>query len=262
MKIRNNQEGIAPLIIIIAITFLAIGGITYWRISQNGNTKKATVLTSSKSDLPTDLSGLLTVDKIKDLALAEKSGATIKQVELEMINNTLVYRVQLLDGTLLAFNAKDGTKVTLSGDETSEKEEDDIPANAVISITFQKAVEIAQAKYPTKTIRKVEFEFEEGKVVYSVRFSDGSRVDVDATSGVINKAKDSLIEDKDKDDDGVEDDKEKSESSNSNNVNNQSRTESKNESTEKQESEEDSDDDDKEEDKIEYKKPESEKDND
>ena len=48
----------------------------------------------------------------------------------------------------------------------------------------------AQAERPGKTITKIELESEEGVIVYSVRFSDGGRVDVSAVDGTIKRVKD------------------------------------------------------------------------
>lgn len=53
------------------------------------------------------------------------------------------------------------------------------------SITLAQAEAIAQAQFPDKTIVKVETEQEDGSMVFSVRFSDGSRVDVSATGQVL-----------------------------------------------------------------------------
>jgi len=260
MTKQYNQDGLAPVIIVIALLVLVASGVTFWNMT-NKSEKSQKALTSLRSDLPKDLTGMLSVEKIKELTLAEKADATIKQIELEMIDSVLVYKVQLLDGTLLAFNAKDGSKVALSQDEKSEAEEDNLPPNTAVSITFEKAIEIARTKYPDKTIRKVEFELENGAVVYSIRFTDGSRVDVNANTGEIAQAKDSLVEDKDRDDDGIEDDNE-SESNKESDPNkkesSQESSSSKSDDSKNEESDGDDDSDEKE-DNIEYKESRSDK---
>lgn len=256
MNKKLDDKGLAPMIIVIALLVVVATGVAYWSTTKSNKPSANKVLSSQKSDLPTDLSGLLTVEKIKELTLAEKAGATIKQVELEMINNVLVYKVQLLDGSLLAFNAKDGTKVTLSQGEESESEEDNLPPGTINTITFEKAIEIARAKYSDKVVRKVELEVENGKVVYSVRFTDGSRVDVDANTGEIAQSKDSVVEDKDKDDDGVLDDQEAGEENEMNDDNSSSESQKSNDSSE---SSDDRDADDEKEDEIEFKKSDSSK---
>lgn len=55
-------------------------------------------------------------------------------------------------------------------------------------ISLSDAQAIAQAQFPDKTIRKVEAETEHGILVYSVRFTDGSKVDVSAADGSIVKS--------------------------------------------------------------------------
>lgn len=52
-------------------------------------------------------------------------------------------------------------------------------------ITEAQAIEIASVKMPGKTYEKVEIETENGIKIYSVRFTDGSRVDVRATDGEV-----------------------------------------------------------------------------
>lgn len=59
------------------------------------------------------------------------------------------------------------------------------PANPTTGLTLAQAEAIAQNQLPNKTIARAELENEEGIQVFSVRFSDGSRVDVDASTGAI-----------------------------------------------------------------------------
>jgi uncharacterized membrane protein YkoI len=53
------------------------------------------------------------------------------------------------------------------------------------SISLEQAKAIAMGVFPNGTIQKVETESEQGMVVFSVRFTDGSRVDVNAADGSI-----------------------------------------------------------------------------
>ncbi|HEX7259601.1 MAG TPA: PepSY domain-containing protein [Candidatus Saccharimonadia bacterium] len=55
------------------------------------------------------------------------------------------------------------------------------------TITLTSAKSIAMAQHPGSTIRKVELETEDGVLVYSVRFVDGARVDVRASTGAIER---------------------------------------------------------------------------
>jgi uncharacterized membrane protein YkoI len=63
------------------------------------------------------------------------------------------------------------------------------PANSIRPFA---ALTTAQAVFPDKSITKIEVETEEGRTVYSVRFSDGSRVDVDALTGVVVRKQNSV----------------------------------------------------------------------
>jgi uncharacterized membrane protein YkoI len=65
---------------------------------------------------------------------------------------------------------------------------------AATTITLDQAKATAQAQMPGKTITKVEQENEEGSTVFSVRFSDGSRVDVDGTTGAVVRSEDNAAQ--------------------------------------------------------------------
>jgi uncharacterized membrane protein YkoI len=54
-----------------------------------------------------------------------------------------------------------------------------------VGISSGQAETIAQAQFPNKSIVKVETEQEDGGVVFSFRFSDGSRVDVNDSGRVV-----------------------------------------------------------------------------
>ncbi len=72
-----------------------------------------------------------------------------------------------------------------------EDRRDDAASSAIAnpapsdSVTEQEARTIAQNQMPGKTILKVEHETEHGVNVFSVRFSGGGRVDVNASDGNI-----------------------------------------------------------------------------
>ena len=52
-------------------------------------------------------------------------------------------------------------------------------------VTEEQAVEIAKKERSGQTVRKVEIETEDGAKIYSVRFTDDSRVDIRASDGQI-----------------------------------------------------------------------------
>ena len=70
---------------------------------------------------------------------------------------------------------------------TKAEEQDEIPSGFVAKLTLAQARTIAQDQRPGKTIKKIEREVEEGVGVYSVRFTDSGKVDVNAVTGAIMK---------------------------------------------------------------------------
>lgn len=137
---------------------------------------------NSEIEIPTNLDGVKSIDEIRSLALTDVPNGTIVGIELEQEDNGLVYKVKFADGSVRLYNAKTGANLTAnSGVET----DDSVPAGFTPSVTLVDARAIAQAQRPGQTITKIELESENGVIVYSVRFSDGGRVDVNATDGSI-----------------------------------------------------------------------------
>ena len=73
--------------------------------------------------------------------------------------------------------------------------------------TLGEAVTLAEKQFPTKKVEKIEKETEEGVLVWSVRFTDGSRVDVDIATGEITRIKDKTVNNDSGRDDEDDDDK-------------------------------------------------------
>lgn len=134
--------------------------------------------------LPLNLNDVLGVDEMTTLAQSDApQGATVASVEIENEHGAVLYKVKFSDGSFRLYDAVTGLPYvdTEKSSETSES----VPAGFVAEITVQQARDLASAQRPGKTITKIELETEEGKVVYSVQFSDGGRVDVSATDGTI-----------------------------------------------------------------------------
>lgn len=102
-------------------------------------------------------------------------------------------------------------------DDQGDEAPDDASTGQTV-ISSEQAQAIAQQLHPDVTIVKVELETEDGIQVFSIRFSDGSRVDINAADGSVvrdttgHEAEDS--EDGD-DDDGDDDDGDDDDDSNS-----------------------------------------------
>ncbi len=134
--------------------------------------------------LPQNLSELLSVEEMRTLAGADTpAGSSITQIEIENEHGTVLYKVKFSDGSFRLYDAKTGLAYVdaVSGVESNLT----VPAGFVAGISVQQARDIAAAQRPGKTITKIELETEEGVVVYSVRFADDARVDINAANGAV-----------------------------------------------------------------------------
>lgn len=194
----NKQPGFIPIIIIVGIALISAlaGGGGYYMYQQDQQRKEGLELSNDTNDIPDDslpvVSGdIKTIDQIRSIAEPLAAGAKIVNIELENEDAGLIYKVKLDNGIILFFNAKTGQQVFDPSDDselkqTSDKEEqDEIPDNFIASITLAQARSIAEAKRPGKVVKKIEMEMEEGVGIYSVRFTDSGRVDVNATNGAV-----------------------------------------------------------------------------
>jgi uncharacterized membrane protein YkoI len=135
-------------------------------------------------ELPENLSNVLGVEEMKTLASSDApAGATITGVEIENEHGAVLYKVKFSDGSFRLYDAVTGLAYVETTDTVETNES--VPADFVPGVSLQQARDIASAKRPGKTITKIELEMEEGKAVYSVRFSDGGRVDVNASDGSV-----------------------------------------------------------------------------
>ena len=186
----HRQKGFAHLTLVAAgVVLVAAAGTGYYvyNNNQSPNLSQQNAAEVEQEDfLPDSLTNVKSVDEIRALAANELNGATIVGVELELEHGQLVYKVKLSDGRVLTFDAVSG--VAMAESENNEIEHDeDIPAGFVAGISIDEARHIALKERPGKTIKKIELEMEEGVGVYSVRFTDSGRVDVNATNGEVVK---------------------------------------------------------------------------
>lgn len=81
-------------------------------------------------------------------------------------------------------------KVEDNKDRKIEKLEDKKNATSTppVTISADRARELALIAFPGKTITKVELKTEEGKIVWSVRFSDDKKIYIDAKTGATVKS--------------------------------------------------------------------------
>ncbi len=192
---KSRQRGMVGHIeILIAVVVLSVVGFGAWRVMTTNkdkveDTQQASVSSQEKIEtLPADLTGIKTIDEIKTIATDDT--ATVSGIELELEEGTLVYVVHFTDGSKTIFNAKTGSKLQLADNNNDEIDDNKtLPVGFTAGVSIQQAIDIAKNEKPEATLRKVELEVEDGIVVYSVRFTDGSRVDVSAADGSIQRVK-------------------------------------------------------------------------
>ncbi len=78
-------------------------------------------------------------------------------------------------------------------------------ADTTTGTSLAEAVALAEKQFPTKKVEKVEKETEEGVAVWSVRFTDGSRVDVNIATGELTRTKDKTSDEDSSDSDDDDD---------------------------------------------------------
>lgn len=201
-KTNSYQKGFSAVEITLGVAVLAIVGLLGYKFYDATN-KPAAVSNVSQlknTSLPATLPELADLAQIKESALTNKPGITVIHIELESTKDgELVYKAQLSDGTVVVYNARTGVKMNSTA--TSEKSDEALPASFSGGIGFAQAIVVARTVKPTGDIQKIELELEDGVVVYSVRFSDKARVDVNAETGEVVRSKSAKLEDKTEDTD-------------------------------------------------------------
>ena len=182
----TKQNGFTIVELLIILVVVSVVGLITWRVVDTRRADNGAKPVAHQAVLPDNLSGLKPADEILSLATAEIGPRQILAIELEQEDEGLVYTIKLGDGAVLVFDARTGTKVQLNNPDSPETDGDKpLPAAFKPAITLQTAVQTAKEKRSGIAISKVELEVEDGIVVFSVRFSDGGRVDVDALTGEI-----------------------------------------------------------------------------
>lgn len=196
MRKQDQQSGFSIIEIGIAVVVVAVIGFLGWKFYDakfNNQTQVNNAADKATVDMvPEALADLAGINTIRDDALTDKPGVTVIHIELEQSGDNLVYKAELSDGTVTVYNARTGARIKSM--KAAEKTTEVLPANVTTSISFAKALEIARAEKPGSKVYKIELELEGGVVVYSVRFTDKARVDVNAQSGAIVRTKAAKVE--------------------------------------------------------------------
>lgn len=181
MKIMTNQQGIGHIAVIAVVAVIGVSGLVGWRVlnaSKTQNSEQSAVEQQTQvSQLPENIGDIKPLDEITAQVTAADASGQVTNVSLENEDGTLVYKIQLQDGRVLVFDARKGNRLA---DAKQEKANDNaaLPANFAPGITIATAIQTAKASNPGKVVQKVEVEKEDGVIVISIRFTDGSRVDV------------------------------------------------------------------------------------
>ncbi len=113
---------------------------------------------------------------------ALNTAAALREVELETEHGVQTYKVKFAYGSSAVVNAATGAIISIRVGGVTP-----IPTPVVTTtITAEQAVVAARiALSTTASVREVETEREHGVVVFSIKFADGSRAVVDATTGAV-----------------------------------------------------------------------------
>ena len=186
-NINDDEQGFAFAVILIVLVVLVIGAAyTTVKTRQKAPLNSETTTSAVPAQpLPATLGDVLTPQALAPIVEKEVPGGQVASVELEQEAEETVFKVTLSDGKMLKVNARTGARVGDIAKVTKPESSDSVPLNHTGLITADKAKELALAQMPGKTIRKIQLDHEDGKLVFSVRFTDGSRVNIDAVSGAI-----------------------------------------------------------------------------
>lgn len=192
---RINQKGFSHVEVLMGLAVVGLIGVFSWYIvsaNNDSNDTQASVGEQEEQEtidqLPDDVSTIKTIEEVRELAKTDSS-EDIVGVELEAEDGVTLYVVHLSDGTVYAYDAFTGARVEYD-DNHDDEDDEPLPADFEAKISIQQAIATANNKRPNSKVEKVEIEVESGVVVYSVRFTDDSRVDVNATTGAVVRVKD------------------------------------------------------------------------
>ena len=171
--------------IALSIVIIAGAGAIAIQKGQLSNARQGVI--EKKLGVPINLAGVLAITEMKTIAAIDiPTGSTITEVELEKEDGVVLYKVKFSDGSFRLYDAKTGARyVALDTVEV----ENSVPSDFVASISLQRARDIASQQRPGKTITKIELEKEDSVIVYSVRFSDDGRVDINASNGNVMRVR-------------------------------------------------------------------------
>lgn len=182
----KKQEGFAHAIVPIVLAVVVVGILATVYVARtnnkaSANTENNTETTALETAIPTSLAS---IDAIKSAVELDNPGVGITSVELSSENGTYLYKVKLANGTVLFFDATKATKIDHATGE-NEAEVGEIPTSFVAAVTYEQARTTALAQKTDSTIKTIELESENGVIVYKVKFVDGVKILINATTGTV-----------------------------------------------------------------------------
>lgn len=186
MITKQNLSAIRKVPLIAAAAVIVIAGVAIYAVQQNDKPVSRESAEAEEIANLEPISGeLLTPERVKELAATESPNVEINGIELEREDNAVIYKVKLANGTVIYFDAKSGNKVNRSANNANEVTAGSLPAGFTTVIDFNAARDMATTLKPDGTIRKIHLQMEDGIVVYSIRFSDNARIDINAADGSV-----------------------------------------------------------------------------
>lgn len=199
--IRKNESGIAHLgLMLLIIAVLIATGVGFWRVRSSDKTQNLSVDTPQAEEvqpLPQNLQDLKTLDEVGQIAGATNGTSIIKFV-LESKDGKYVYSIVLSNGKKMVIDASTGK--VLSEKATDISEDDKIPAGVQITLSAAEAYKIAASK-SSSPVKSIEMEVEDKKVVYKIEYKDGSKIEINASSGAVVKSEIKNKSEQEKEDD-------------------------------------------------------------
>jgi len=147
----------------------------------------------------------ISYERAKEIALAKVGGGTVEEIDLDYENGILVYEVEIKYKGIeyeVDVNATTEEVVKFKSDHSTDNTSAQKPSTSTPSqsqsdsstaqISYEKAKEIALAKVGGGTVKEIELDHENGRLVYEAEVKYDGReyeIDIDATSGEIVKYK-------------------------------------------------------------------------
>lgn len=200
----NNQKGfslVEGLIVIAVIGVLGFSG--YYVVNRNNDETQLSVDTSESSELseelPLNLEGLKSIEEIESIAGVSDS-VSVLSYKLETSDSKTEYVIVLSNGKKIVIDARTGEVLSEENTDVSS-----YSSVAPVNVSLNEAYTLATSRY-SSPVKEIEFEIEDDKATYKIEYLDGSKVEIDASTGSVVKSETKDEEYEDSSDDSEDDD--------------------------------------------------------